>query len=263
MLTRLGATNVSGTDPALGAWDGYTIQYAAGDASATPFTVTFRAFANSFEFEQVLPSGAHGLNLSVPVNTTSARRLGEFGSSQTPSTLFPNFAAAASPAELAHLTWTGRFCAPASGSGAWAALAGAEGGPRVIFNSSDVGVARSALVLSAANHFHGAFLGSAAAGAAAGVGVNGYVVDAPAAHAIKTALVFSTDGLTDAVMQWGATMQTMYATRKVHDPSSAALTYWTGEMEHGSTRRAHDAVAHSPLTPTPYAHHAPFHRQWW
>ena len=167
-LARQTAAAVNGVSPTLGPFVGWNITYLA---DSTPFVVSFLFYAQHdlLVFAQWFPNGATAINITTSINTTTQGPLKEFASSTTPATMFPTFTAAPelrqAAAGLGAVTWAGRFAYSqiARDQGLCSLLqqvAGAEGGPLVLYNSSGVaGQLASVLVLSPLNNFKGSILG--------------------------------------------------------------------------------------------------------
>ena len=240
-LSRLNGRSINGNVASYGFWTGYKIDYSTTSSPAINFSITFRCFtrtASFVEFVMTFPTGAAGLNLSIPVNTTSTEQVGEFASSQYPSAMFPVFTQAPdSPlaSTAGYLTWSGRFF-PAQHSangGAAAALesfSGAEGGPLVVFSGTAAARApRSTLVWAPhATNFKSTILGKVAGHSGWGAfGLNGYVTDVPAGYSLSSAMFFSADGITDAMHGWGAMERSYVHATKISDPMCETLSMWT------------------------------------
>ena len=242
-LVRVHAGAASGRDARLGAWTGYALGFEA--AGGVPFTATFKFFADvdAFVFEHSFPAGITLLNLTAPVNSTTTPGVGEFESSTVPSTAFPAFlpGGGADAAGLGSASWAGRFAladsSPAGGAaGALARCGGAEGGPVVMWAPpASAGAGAAALVLSPMTNFKGSIMGAGRGGGCA-TGLNGYALAAPAGFTVATVAVYSAGGITDAVHAWGRVLQTAYATRKIADPASTTLTFWTDNGAPGQQR---------------------------
>ena len=165
-LVRVGAQPYSGNSTSLGAFRGWNISYMA---DRTSFVVSFIFYSDVelLVFSQWYGDGVHALNLTHAINSTFAP-VNEFASSMQPSTLFPTFipadGAAASSKTFGYLTWQGRFASALWGAdidlcSSLSHVGGAEGGPLVVFNSSESDRLAHSLVWSSFNNFKATILG--------------------------------------------------------------------------------------------------------
>jgi len=238
-LARLGAGPLSGAHPALGAYTGWEVRYAAG---STPVTTAFLAFAGPalLLFNTSFPAGVRGgMALLAPGGGGGG---GEFGASEQPSSQFPVFAPASG---LRFASWGGRFFGAVSGAwGAGAgAAAGAMGGPVALFPPQAAPGAFPALVVAPFSAFKANLLGAPLAGqappATLAAGLNGYVDALPAGFALSTSVSGSAAGATDALHAWGAALLASRGTVRVADPTSTQLTYWTVSLARKAPPRNH------------------------
>jgi hypothetical protein len=58
-------------------------------------------------------------------------------------------------------------------------------------------------------------------------GLNGYVRNAAAGTRSSILATFSRNGITDAMHKYGNVLQTQYSTKKIYDPMSQELSFWT------------------------------------
>ena len=154
-LTRLGARASSGSDPLLGKWSGWTIDYGLVP-SKIGFSTSFQYFPaprDLLRFVQSFPDGLATSNTSAapPVGDghldppqPSPRRgqrtgqqprpappLTEFRSQTIPLSAFPSWTDAGG---LDYASWQGRFFRVVSGTGVQRAAIGSEGGARLTFD---------------------------------------------------------------------------------------------------------------------------------
>lgn len=222
-LTRLGAGPISGTHPSLGAYTGWKIDYVAG---STPVSTSFLSFPTTavLLFNLTLPDGATLMNLSTPINSTEKSYVGEFSSSQVPSTQFPVWTPVPG---LRFVSWGGRFFSDFSGEWANAMTQGAEGGPISFFAAQAQPQAFSAVVLAPFDHFKSSLFGSSFGEGAFASGLNGYVPEVKAGFSLATSVTASASGVTDAMHAWGRTLLSSRGTVRARDPTSEVLTYFT------------------------------------
>ena len=238
-LEKAGGFPASGSDPALGAWQGWTLSYTGGKNGTIPFTCTFKHFTSAsvdaIVFEHSFPKGVANLNTTNAAGLNHSSTFaasaggGEFSAATTPSTFFPSWVAGdaeEAATDAGYLTWTGRFYRQqsAQSGGVSEGLAngfgGAMGGPVVFFTppaSSTASASASAnagsntrgagsgggggasLVLSPLSNPHGTIMGDGG-----NVGINSYATHAPAGFAVSSIAVFSNNGVTDAMHAFGA-----------------------------------------------------------
>eukprot|EP00051_Salpingoeca_urceolata_P023417 m.397174 g.397174 ORF g.397174 m.397174 type:complete len:909 (+) comp20104_c10_seq16:1837-4563(+) len=159
-LTWVGAYPATGSDGYLGQWQALHVNWTAGE-SMMSWTTSFWYYPehDSFRFEQVYPDGCAQANTSaLPANTSN---LGEFDSSSTPSSQFPQWDASNTSAlgtTLGYLSVAGRMSHDhnshgigLTGYGRSNLLTGQEGGPLALFEVNKSNPAT--LVLSSMDQF--------------------------------------------------------------------------------------------------------------
>lgn len=240
-LEKAGGFPASGSDPALGAWQGWTLSYTGGKNGTIPFTCTFKHFTSAsvdaIVFEHSFPKGVANLNTTNAAGLNHSSTFaasaggGEFSAATTPSTFFPSWVAGdaeEAATDTGYLTWTGRFYGQqsAQSGGVSEGLAngfgGAMGGPVVFFTppASSTAAASASASANAGSNTRGA--GSGRGGGASlvlsplsnphgtimgdggSVGINSYATHAPAGFAVSSIAVFSNNGITDAMHAFGA-----------------------------------------------------------
>ena len=236
-LVRISSSPSSGSDPTLGAFTGYDIQYKGGN---TPFIISFKFYpqVDSIVFDHSFPAGAVNLNVTAVINTTSSALLrGEFSASTMPSSAFPVWLPAQNQdaAALGSATWAGRFASSISSPNGGAAYAvstlcsnGAEGGPIVLWLRKEGAIGTGdTLVLGPNSNFKGSIMGRSIQNVGCAAGLNGYVKNAAEGTRSSILATFSRKGITDAMHKWGGVLQTQYTTKKIYDPMSQELSFWT------------------------------------
>lgn len=258
-LLRLGATPLSGNDPVLGNFNGYQIQYEVNNTQLNfLFYISFKYYTDNdfFTFEQAFPTGAYMFNNSSPENSTSSSCAGvrsssvfdneppltEFCSSKQASSIFPGFTTTDTVPPLnqsGYVTWNGRFCYLQNGAGIGNGIAsagGSEGGPIVFYSlGTDTNPSyvrpTNAFVLGPVDNFKSNILGEAGPGyssdSAGGFGIQGYITSVPNGFISTTGLLFSTNGVTDVMHNYGNLLLTKYNTTRMHDPFISNLGYYT------------------------------------
>jgi hypothetical protein len=182
------ATQITGSDPFLGPFAGYSISWNAGI-----FITDFKVFSSgdAIVFAQRFPAGLLGMS---------------GGDKDGLSTGFPVFGAAQDALNdntTGFVTWKGGMCS--GKTGAWTGkstkgnVGGSDAGPVVLFDASNV-----ALVLSPLSSFMTAHLAFASiVSDSFGSGLGGEVAAVPAGWSYETLLVSSDNGVTAAVLRMG------------------------------------------------------------
>jgi hypothetical protein len=237
-LVRVTAAPISGSDSILGSYTGYEISYTG---NAIPFLISFKYYTSidSLIFEHSFPIGASNLNVTSVVNTTSSSSLlnVEFSASTIPSTAFPVWlpAATSDASTLGSATWAGRFASSVVSTNGGVAYAlnnlcnfGAEGGPLVLWDRKNTSIGTGdTLVLGPLFNFKGSIMGKGIQDNSCAAGLNGYVVNAPSGLQSSILITFSKNGITDSMHTYGSILQQKYQTKKITDPMSTELSYWT------------------------------------
>ena len=209
------ATPITGSDPFLGPFTGYSISWNAGI-----FITDFKVFnsGDAIVFAQRFPAGLLGMS---------------GGDKDGLSTGFPVFFAPQNTLKdsaTGFVTWKGGMCS--GKSGAWTAsstkgnVGGSDSGPVVLFDTKNI-----ALVLSPLSNFMTAHLAFAnIVGDSFGSGLGGMVTQVPAGWSYETLLVSSESGITAATLRMGAVLLARGGkspTAPDADVAVSTLGYWT------------------------------------
>eukprot|EP00038_Savillea_parva_P028861 m.67416 g.67416 ORF g.67416 m.67416 type:complete len:998 (+) comp8438_c0_seq1:47-3040(+) len=187
-------------------------------------------------FEQTMADGAPHTNyVNITLNNTGQTTRG--GADATvPFLQWPSFDLSPTTPSVTNrgggfLTWRGTFVTAQWGAGApQTDNLGLTGGPVVLFDNSTLAqpygatCPAAALVVSPASHFKGAVTGRWGPDWVAGV--SGEVEEVPAGYTHDTILAVGT-GISGAVDTYGKAMRSAFKTKKVADPATSMLGYWT------------------------------------
>ena len=207
--------HVTGTHPALGAFEGVALSWLAGK---TPVVTTAKNFASkkTVAFETSFPRGAAGTSFVQAQNKTD--------SNAEVIVQFPAFTNWTLPGVV---SWAGSFVGAQQGK----LSTGPTGGPTVFFDPADAEL-KTVVVGSAVDNFKDTSAGPGhtwdGTTPAWAPGISGTITSLPAEFTQTTILTIGTGpGITAAIGEWGELLQAYHKAHKVPDVTLEKIGYQT------------------------------------
>jgi hypothetical protein len=238
-LTRAGTPSRGSGQKATGRgpFVSLTQLWAAGGCCNLSTAIRYYSTHDSFEFLHTVTDGAHGTAAVPlpPLNSTLSNK-----PTATLATEFPTLRLrAAAPAQLPGLVnWGDGGIGPAeillpapvaADLSGWAAAAGMDAGPVVLFSpssSNSTGFA-PAVAIGLGSHFTSTALSRRAADGALAAGANGYVSSIPEGWTVSVGLT-ARKGVNSAMLAWGEALRAQHDTARLtldDDKLSSRLGY--------------------------------------